>query len=136
MAKKSWVEKRDLEKEPIVKVLDKRFADMEEGCKMLIATPKIVAAYIHDIPLGNQVELSTMRQDLALTFQADKTCPVTSGIFLRIVAEAAFEEYQKGSPIEQIAPFWRMINTRSKVAQKLACGLDFIDQQRKKEGLN
>lgn len=136
MAKKTWIEKRDLDKSPIVKVLDKSFADMFEGEKMFIATPKLVDAYIRSIPFGSTVELSTMRKDLALEHQADKTCPVTSGIFLRIVAEAAFEELNAGKKLDEITPFWRMVDPTSKVASKLTCGQDFIRQQRQLETEN
>jgi hypothetical protein len=93
--RKSWVEKRDLAKEAEVKKCPKAFADINEGEKMLIATPAIVDAYIREIPKGKEVTLAQMRKDLAMEYQAHKTCPVTAGIFLRIVAEAAFEEYEK-----------------------------------------
>lgn len=133
MAKKTWIEKRDIKKSPVVKVLDKNFADMVEGEKMFIATPQLVDAYIRSIPFGSTVELSTMRKDLAVEHQADKTCPVTSGIFLRIVAEAAFEELNTGKKLDEITPFWRMIDPTSKVASKLTCGTEFIKQQRQLE---
>ncbi|NCU04652.1 MAG: hypothetical protein GXC73_11765, partial [Chitinophagaceae bacterium] len=44
--RKTWIEKRDLSKEAKVEVLDKDFADMKTGEKMLVATPQIVDAYI------------------------------------------------------------------------------------------
>ena len=40
-SKRSWNEKLHDAKEPQVKKLDKAFADMPEGCMMLIATPEI-----------------------------------------------------------------------------------------------
>lgn len=133
--RKSWIDKRDLEKEPEVKRIDKDFADIKAGEKMLIATPKIVDAYIRHIPKGTETSLLQMRKDLAAEFHADKTCPVTSGIFLRIVAEAAYEEYEKGKAISKITPFWRMINEKSPAAKKLSFGTALLLSQRKKEGL-
>ena len=43
-----------------------------------------------------------MRDDLACLkqYQADKTCPVTTGIFLRIISEASYEEYDNGIDLE------------------------------------
>ncbi|MFD0964088.1 hypothetical protein [Pseudofulvibacter geojedonensis] len=135
MAKKTWIEKRDAKKEFIIKRIDKRFADMPEGCKMFIATPKIVDEYVKCIEKGNEIDIPTMRNDLAIEYGAEKTCPVTSSIFLRTVAEAALEELEQGKPIEEITPFWRMMTPKDKIAKKLSCGVDFIQKQREKEGL-
>ena len=43
-----------------------------------------------------------MRNDLAIEYQADETCTVTTGIFLRIVSEASFEELNVGKDIERL----------------------------------
>jgi hypothetical protein len=136
MAKKTWIEKRDTDKDYIVKVIEKRFADMPEGCKMFIATPKIVDEYVKCIQLGNELDIPTMRNDLAIEYQADKTSPFTSSIFLRTVSEAALEELNQGKTIEEITPFWRMMTPKDKIAKKLSCGIEFIKIQRTKEGLN
>lgn len=134
--RKTWVEKRNLSNELKVEVIDKDFADMKKGEKMLIATPLIVDDYIRHIPKGKEGSLAQMRKDLAAEYHTDKTCPVTSGIFLRIVAEAAYEEYQQGKPISKITPFWRIINEQSPAAKKLTFGIDFLFEQRRKEKLD
>jgi hypothetical protein len=131
--RKTWVEKRDLAKGPEVKKSPKDFADIKADEKMLIASPKVVDEYIRQIPKGKEISLQQMRKDLAAEFYADKTCPVTSGIFLRIVAEAAYEEYESGKAIGKIAPFWRMVNGASPAAKKLSFGTDFLMEQRRKE---
>jgi len=56
-SKRSWNEKLYDAKEPQVKKLDKAFADMPEGCIMLIATPEIVDNYIKQIPKGKNVDI-------------------------------------------------------------------------------
>lgn len=132
---KSWTEKYHTTSEPVVKVLDKKFSDIPEGDTMLIATPKLVDEYIREIPEGHQVDIKTIRKDLAIAHQADNTCPVTTGIFLRIVAEKAYEEREKGSAEEEITPFWRAIKMKSPLAKKLSFGSEFLAQQRGKEGL-
>ena len=83
---KSWIEKRDCEKSFQIKITKKTFADIPEGSKMLIVSPPIIDDYIKNISFSRQSDLKTMRKDLALTYNAHKTCPVTTGIFLRIVA--------------------------------------------------
>ncbi|MFY0603221.1 MAG: hypothetical protein JXQ93_04680 [Flavobacteriaceae bacterium] len=136
MAKKTWLEKFNSNKPHIVKVIDKRFADMPAGTNMFIATPKIVDAYVNHIPRGVEVDIVTMRKDLAAEYDAEKTCPVTASIFLRVASEVAFEEYQKGVSLDKITPFWRVITPKMPIAKKLTCGLDFIKEQRINEGLS
>jgi len=133
---KTWQEKFNSSKLPIVKTIDKRFADLTEGTKMFIASPKLIDVYINEIPEGVSVALITMRLDLAIEHQADNSCPVTTGIFLRIVSEVAFENYQKTNNLNSITPFWRVVDTKMPIAKKLSCGIDFINNQRKKEGLS
>tara|TARA_B100001939_G_C16886454_1_gene593302 strand:+ start:170 stop:583 length:414 start_codon:yes stop_codon:yes gene_type:complete len=136
MAKKTWLEKRNCNKSFKIKTIDKKFADIPEGSKMLIATPQIIDKYVNEIPFGQSSELNTMRNDLATEYQADKTCPVTTGIFLRIVSEASYEELNSGKNIKEITPFWRIVNPKSNLAKKLACGINFIKIQREIEGLD
>lgn len=133
---KSWKEKLNREAFYKVKKTEKEFADIPANSKMLIATPKIVDAYVRQIPRGSQSTIQTMRKDLALAYQADYTCPVTSGIFLRIVAEASYEEFVGGKPLSSVTPFWRMGDSSSSLARKVSCGAEFIKKQREKEGLD
>lgn len=135
MARKTWIEKRDCDKSFKIKTIDKVFADIPEGSKMFIATPQIIDAYVKHIPFGKSTELSTMRNDLAIEYHADKTCPVTTGIFLRIISEASFEELKAGKDVGDVTPFWRIVNPKSKLAEKLECGIEFIEKQRELEGI-
>ena len=61
---------------------------------MLIPTPLIIQEYIH-IESGDKFRCQTMRNDLAIEFNADFTCPMTTGIFLKIVAEYNYENLRK-----------------------------------------
>jgi len=130
---KSWKEKLNIYKSFVVKRLDKNFSDMKVGENMLIATPKIIDDYIKQIPKGININIQTLRNDLALTYNADTTCPVTTGIFLRIVSEAAFEDFLNGE--KNITPFWRVVDHESKTATKLACGINFIKKRRSEENI-
>ena len=129
----SWKEKLNNDKSFIVKRLDKNFSDMKVGENMLIATPKIIDEYIKQIPKGININIKTLRNDLALTYNADTTCPVTTGIFLRIVSEAAYEDFLNGE--KNITPFWRVVDHESKTATKLACGINFIKKRRSEENI-
>lgn len=103
---------------------------------MYIATPRIVDDYIRHIPFGVHTSLQKMRKDLAAQHHAAWCCPITSGIFLRIVAEAAWEEDEAGSPLAGITPFWRMIDHHAPAARKVSLGAGYIRKQREHEGLS
>jgi hypothetical protein len=134
---KSWIDKiNDESKTEQVKRLDKDFADMPANSMMLIATPKIIDGYVRAIPKGKAVSLQNMRKDLALEYGADYTCPVTTGIFLRIVAEAAHEQLAAGKALKSVAPFWRVVEEKSPLNKKLSFGTEFVTEQRKKEGIS
>ena len=133
--KKSWIKKRDCEKSFKIKTIDKKFADIPEGSKMLIASPLIIDEYVKSIFYGEFVEPVKMRDDLAKKYQTDKTCPVTTGIFLRIISEASYEEYDTGIDLDAITPFWRIVNPNSKLAEKLACGINFIAERQMQENI-
>jgi hypothetical protein len=77
-----------------------------------------------------------MRKDLAIENRADYTCPVTTGIFLRIVAEANFEKFIQANSLKGITPFWRVVEPNSTLSKKLSFGQDFIIYQRKAEKIN
>jgi hypothetical protein len=133
--KKTWQEKLHTGKKAEVKRNDYDFADIPAGSKMLIATPEIMDAYIRQIPKGHFTDIKQIRKDLAAEYKAQYTCPVTTGIFIRIVAEAAYEQYEKGSPLSKITPFWRALSAQSPSAKKLSFGIQFLLEQQKKEGI-
>ena len=127
--KKSWIEKRDCEKSFKIKTIDKYFADIPKGSRMLIASPPIIDEYVKSILYGEFIEPVKMRDDLAKEYQADKTCPVTTGIFLRIAIEYSLESNLG-------LPFWRVIDYKSNLAKKLSCGIEFIKNNQIKENIN
>lgn len=132
-SKKTWLDKLNEKKEPKIKRIDFDFADIPANSNMFIATPQIIDNYIKKISKGKNVTVQTMRKDLAIENSADYTCPVTTGIFLRIVAEANYEKLQQGISWKEITPFWRVIKPNSTLAKKLTFGQEFIVKQIDKE---
>ena len=132
---KSWIEKRDIDKVFKVRINPKKFADIPAGTKMLIPTPKIVDKLVKTIPDGSFLHTKQIRRKLADEYNAEMTCPLVTGISMRILSEASFEEYQMHKNIEIITPFWRIVEPDSKLAGKLACGIDFIIERQIQEGI-
>lgn len=126
MPKKTWSEKFQTPP-PETQVLDKPYAGQPAGAVMLISSPTEIQEYIENIPRGATKTPVELRDDLAKKHKADFTCPLTTGIFLRIIAEKSLEE---GPPL---VPFWRIVEPKSPLAKKLSCGPDFIVAQRAAE---
>jgi hypothetical protein len=85
---KSWKQKMAA-KPPHTVTLDKDFAGVPAGAKLLISCPVEVELYLRrHVPPGETREVQQMRRELAKLHGADATCPVSTAIFLRTVAEA------------------------------------------------
>ena len=116
----------------VVKRIEKNFSDLKAGEKMLISSPKSIAAYIAKIPYGTEKSVKSMRLDLAKNAGADNTCPLTTGIFLRIAIEASLEQANGKQPK---LPFWRVINRKSSITKKLLISKNYLRELRTSEDL-
>ncbi len=132
-APKTWKEKLDNGKEPFVGTMNRAISGVPAGGLMLIPTPRQVDNYIKSIPKGTGKTPEDMAADLAKEAGADITCPMSTGIFVRIASEAAHEDMKVG--MKGVTPFWRIIPPKAKVRMKLTFGEAIIDQLRKEEGL-
>ncbi|MDP5172563.1 MAG: MGMT family protein [Bacteroidia bacterium] len=115
--KKSWIEKRDQDLEPEIKFGPDNWNAAHGGNKMLIATPSVIDETIKKIPAGRLMTMTGLRETLAADHGADYTCPLTTGIFLRIAAEAAEEERSLGKTSP--SPWWRVVRDDGAMNEKL-----------------
>lgn len=130
---KTWRDKMNA-RPPHMVTLDKDFAGVPAGARLLISCPLEVADYLRTrIPPGETRPIQQMRRELAAIHGADAACPVSTAIFLRTVAEAAWDQLEAGTPITEVAPFWRVVEPKSPLAKKLRAGSDWIEQQRRAE---
>lgn len=90
--------------------------------KMLIPRPLDVDALVHQIPRGKLATVEQIRQRLARDCGADFACPLTTGIFLRIAAEAAEEDLSQGR--QAITPYWRVIKNDGGLNEKFPGGVE------------
>ena len=116
----------------VVKIIEKNFADLKAGEKMLISSPRSIANYIAKIPYGTENSVKLMRLELAENTNADNTCPLTCGIFLRIAIEASLEPSNGAKPD---LPFWRVIDRNSTLIKKLPISEKYLTELRTSEGL-
>lgn len=114
-------------------VLETDFAGIRAGSTLFVATPGLIANYVARIPSGEVREVRRLRNELARRHDAHATCPVTTAMYLRVVAEVAWDDLQAGTPIDRVVPFWRAIEPDSPIARKLRCGPDWIRAMRESE---
>jgi hypothetical protein len=130
---KSWAEKLNIDKRDKVEVLERAFAGLTAGQRLYIATPRLVDGYIRKIKAGDTRSIAQTRKEMARRAKADGTCPLTSGIFTRIAAEAAWDDIEAGKPLSEVTPFWRIVEPDSALAKKLRCGEPWLMMQREAE---
>jgi hypothetical protein len=135
MAKKTWAQKREAGN-PEVVVMDKSMWGLPPGTKLLISTPREVESALMAIPHGTTLSLPELRAKLADDHQADATCPMTTSMFVRIVAEYAIEQVAQGAKIEDVAPFWRVIGPKDKMVAKFTFDPSVIEERRSAEGID
>jgi hypothetical protein len=133
--KKSWIEKLHDPRPHEVKPAPMDIAGMKKGEIMLIPSPSIIDAFIRKIPAGKSMDVKTLRQKLARKYKAEVTCPITTGFHLRTVAEAALEAHKAGAALDDIAPFWRVLDAEAPTTARLSCGVAFVTNLRRKERL-
>lgn len=114
------IEKRDQTGPAKVEVLTEAKGGNYPAGKMLVSTPLELEAFIRRIPEGRVLTLGALRTALAKQHRADYTCPITTGIFLRIIGEAAEEERASGK--NTVAPYWRVVRDDGTLIDKLPGG--------------
>jgi len=98
----NWAAKLRPDLEPDI-VTDKRFGD-----RLLLPTPLLLAEEITRVPAGKTISVSQLRGRLAERFGADRTCPLMTGMFIKIVAGAVAEDLAQGRKPRW--PVWRLVN--------------------------
>jgi hypothetical protein len=127
---KSWQQKYASAKPAHVVTLDKPFAGVPAAARLLVPDPALVERHVRAVPRGETMDMAAVRARMAEEEGADAACPVTTSIHLRIVAELAVEATEAGMPVQEVAPFWRVVAPEAVLAKKLSCGSEFIRRRR------
>lgn len=118
--RKSWREKMEGAAEAKVVAIPPKMQTQCRKGKMLIPKPLDVDALIRKVPRGKVVTQAQLREKLARAAGADVACPITTGIFVRIVAEAAAEDLRAGQ--SRVTPYWRVVRDDGRLIEKLPGG--------------
>lgn len=126
----SAIEKLRKPQRPEVKPLPDRMSNWgPPGSAMLISTPQEVDALVGKVRKGRLATLNNLRDALARQHKADLTCPITTGIFLNIVARAAGEMEEMGA--KRVTPYWRVLKSDGTLNDKYPGGVK--DQKKRLE---
>ena len=87
---------------------------------MLVPTPMLVAKELRTVKAGRLITAAQLRDRLARKAGADFTCPMTTGIFLNIIAGATEEAIAEGRRV--VAPYWRVVDDRGGLPPKFPPG--------------
>jgi alkylated DNA nucleotide flippase Atl1 len=128
-----WREKLEKPQQPKLVKVPPKMSRFGQGT-MLIPTPKLVDELIRRIPKGKLVTVGELRRKLAADFAADVTCPLTTGIFVRIAAEAAEEDRANGR--RRITPYWRVVKDDGGLNPKFPGGEHLQARWLRSEGLS
>ena len=119
--RKTWREKLDDDKDlPKVIQLDAAAAKRWGGRTMVIPAPREVDALIRSVRKGSTATINDLRAALAKKHGTEATCPITTGIFSWIAANAAMEDEASGK--KRVTPWWRVLKSDGKLNPKFPGG--------------
>jgi len=131
--KKSWQEKlndsKDLPK--VVKIEGKMSKRWGTGT-VAIPAPIDVDEIMKTVPTGHLITINDIRAKLAKKHKASIGCPICTGIFAWVAANAA--EEAKGEGKKNTTPYWRTLKTGGIVNEKYPGGVQGQKKLLEKEG--
>jgi hypothetical protein len=120
--RKSWREKLADDKDlPKVGKVEGKMRKMWGTGTMVIPAPREVDAQIRKIRKGRIATINALRAALAEKHGVNICCPITTGIFSWIAANAAAEDEAEG--LKRITPWWRVLKEGGKLNPKFPGGL-------------
>ena len=131
-SRKTWREKLERVQEPKVVQVPPRMQKRFGTGTMLIPRPLDVDSVIRKIPRGRLATQSQIRERLAKDCGADVACPITTGIFVRIAAEAANEDMESGK--KRVTPYWRVVRDDGGLNERFPGGVRAQSLLLRKEG--
>jgi len=131
--KKSWVEKlADSKGLPRVEKITEKMSKRWGTGTVVIPAPMEVNEMMRKVPEGKLVTINELRSTLAKKHEATIGCPLTTGIFALIAANAAEEQTQEGK--KDITPYWRTLKSGGMINPKYPGGIEKQKKLLEKEG--
>ncbi|MBN2662102.1 MAG: MGMT family protein [Bacteroidales bacterium] len=134
--KKSWTEKLNAKDLPKIINLPLDAKKKYKGAKtMVVPSPKDVYEIMSKVPKGNLITVAEIRNILSKKYAVDTTCPLTTGIFIWIAANASIEINQNDKK-SIIIPYWRTLKSKGELVAKYPGGIEEHQKLLENEGFN
>ncbi|MFC1905244.1 hypothetical protein ACFLXL_00360, partial [Chloroflexota bacterium] len=120
---KSWREKlADSKGLPKVQEITPNMSQRWGTGTVVIPAPWQVNEIMKRVPRGKLVTINEIRQELARKYGASIGCPITTGIFAWVAANAADEDEMEGK--KDITPYWRTLKSGGELNPKYPGGIE------------
>ncbi len=131
--KKTWREKLADDKDlPKVVILGKDQAARLGGKTCALPAPREIDALMRRVPRGKLTTIHELRQAVARDQGAEIGCPITTGIFSWIAAQAAAETEAAGAT--GATPYWRTLKAKGELNPKYPGGIPDLAARLEAEG--
>jgi hypothetical protein len=131
--RKSWREKMENPNLPKVVAIPPKMQKRMGAGTLLLPSPHDVDGVIRGIQKGSVMTVGKIRQFLAAKYATDSACPLMTGMFVRISAEAAEEDARDGK--KRIAPYWRVVKDDGSLYPKFPGGVERQAERLRAEGV-
>ena len=112
MAKKTYIEKlNDVKNLPKIVDLNEDAQKKLNGKTMVVPKPIDIYDIMKNIPKGKLITTSEIRTIIAKKYNTDVSCPLTTGIFTNISANASIE-------LNDDMPYWRTLKSKGELNPK------------------
>jgi alkylated DNA nucleotide flippase Atl1 len=131
--RKSWRQKMNNPNLPKIVQIPARMEKRLGAGTLLLPAPVDVEDAIRAIRKGTVRTVGQIRRDLAARYGTTAACPLVTGIFVRIAAEAAEEDAAAGQ--KRIAPYWRVVKEDGSLYPKFPGGVERQAERLREEGV-
>ena len=129
----SWIQKLEDDKDlPKVIEIDEKMSKRWGEGTCVIPAPREVNEIMSKVPKGKLLTINDVRQILAKKHGATIGCPITTGIFAWISANAAEEIRSEGK--KRTTPYWRTLKTGGIINEKYPGGVEAQKKLLEEEG--
>ena len=132
--RKSWEEKlNDAKDLPKVVPLKGKAKQRWKANTLAIASPREIFSLIQSVPAGKVATMADLQAAVAKKHGAELGCPLTTGIFTWIAANAS-EELEAKRPGSG-APYWRILKSDGSLNPKFPGGIKRQSEHLAQEGV-
>ena len=112
---------------PKIKIIPRKLSKSWGKGRFVLPSPLEVNTLMKRVPKGKPITINEIRKKLAKKYKTTTACPIVTGIFAWISANAAEEDIKDGR--KKVTPYWRTIKSDAKINKKYPGG---ISLQKKK----